>query len=78
MGKYDERELRKRKERICTVIADHGQPIGLHRWVEIDGWVIDASNGGMGNPVLFQRAEDYYSHREMTDIKEAVATAMAA
>jgi hypothetical protein len=48
---------------------------GMHSWIEAEGWVIDASGGGRGNPVLFQRAEDYYRARQMTDIRDALTVA---
>jgi hypothetical protein len=58
------------KEGNCPVLKTDGQPIGLHRWAEVAGWAVDASGGAVGNPVLFQRVEDYYGRRQMTDIKE--------
>jgi hypothetical protein len=58
------------KEGSSSSLKSDGEPIGLHRWVELEGWVIDGSGGAFGNPVLFQRAEDYYRARQMTDIHD--------
>jgi hypothetical protein len=61
------------REGHCPIIQSNGEPIGLHRWVEADGWIIDASGGAFGNPVVFQRADDYYRKRQMTDIRDVLA-----
>ncbi len=47
-----------------------GEPIGLHGWIEADGWAIDCSGGAHGNPILFQRVADYYAAREMKDVQD--------
>lgn len=59
------------KEGYSSMPQVDGAPIGLHWWLELDGWVIDASGGAFGNPVLFQNAENYYARRMMPDIKDA-------
>lgn len=41
---------------------------GIHSWVEADGWVIDASGGGMGNPILIQQAAQYYKDHQITGV----------
>ena len=58
------------REGFSSVLQANGEPIGRHRWIELDGWAIDASGGALGNPVLFERADDYYSKRAMTDIRD--------
>lgn len=60
----------KRKEGFSSVLQGDGKPIGLHRWFECEGWAIDGSGGAFGNPVLFQRVDDYRSKRAMTDIRD--------
>lgn len=58
------------KEGFSSLPKTDGQPIGQHCWIELDGWAIDASGGALGNPVLFQRTQDYYSRRIMSEIRE--------
>ena len=58
------------KEGFSSVPQADGKPIGLHRWIECEGWAIDGSGGAFGNPIWFQRADDYYSKRAMTDIRD--------
>jgi hypothetical protein len=58
------------RQGYCPIIQSNNEPIGLHRWVEAGGWVIDAAGGAFGNPVVFQRAGDYYRKRQMTDIED--------
>ena len=57
------------KEGHVSLPKADGTPVGAHRWIELDGWVIDASGGALGNPIVFQEAESYYARRIMTDIK---------
>ena len=43
---------------------------GLHSWLETDGWVIDASNGATGRPVLVIPVEKYYANMQLTNIHD--------
>jgi hypothetical protein len=56
------------KEGNISLSKADGTPVGRHRWIELDGWVIDASGGAAGNPIVFQEAESYYARHVMTDI----------
>lgn len=58
------------KEGHSALPKGDGTSIGLHRWIELDGWVIDASNGGAESPIVFQEAKDYYNRRLMTNIRD--------
>jgi hypothetical protein len=40
----------------------------LRGWIENRGWVIDASSGASGSPVIVVPSEEYYAHMQMTDI----------
>lgn len=60
------------KEGFCGVIQTNGQPVGLHRWVELDRWAVDAAGGAFGNPIIFQEAGDYYRKRMMTDVRDVL------
>ncbi len=73
LGAVDNFEWR---EGYCPILQSNGQPIGLHRWVEADGWVIDASGGAFGNPVVFQRVDDYYRKRQLTGIRDVLSEMM--
>lgn len=44
-------------------------PDGLHSWAELNGWVIDGAGGAQGQPILIQRAADYYAQRQITNVK---------
>lgn len=41
------------------------EPQGFHSWLEYDGWVVDFANGEH----LFVPTEDYYTTKEIKDIK---------
>lgn len=41
------------------------EPQGFHSWLEYDGWVVDCSNGEQS----FVPTEDYYSVKEVKDVK---------
>jgi hypothetical protein len=53
-----------RSTRICA----NGKPWGPHAWIEWDGFIIDAANGGAGKPVTFERAEDYLTRHQFGEI----------
>jgi hypothetical protein len=54
---------------FSNVTKSDGEPMGLHAWVEIEGWAIDASQGGMGKPVYMRRIAPYREMIKATDIK---------
>jgi hypothetical protein len=51
------------------VLKSDGEPIGLHSWIEADGWGIDCSGGIVGNPILFQRLEPFYERLQLTHVR---------
>jgi hypothetical protein len=51
----------------CGRAQYDGKPLGLHSWIEVDGWAIDAANGGM-RPALVARADHYREEMQATDI----------
>jgi hypothetical protein len=57
------------KEGNSSVPQADGTPVGTHRWIELDGWVIDASGGAAGNPIVFEEVGSYYARNIMTNIK---------
>lgn len=75
MLKHDFEELGlagefKYKRGSSADLANDDDPKGLHTWIERDGWVLDGSNGSLGNPVLFQPTQDFYNSLSLKDIHD--------
>jgi hypothetical protein len=49
-------------------LCDNGKPLGKHAWIEWDGFIIDAANGGAGKPVMFERAKEYIARYEIDGV----------
>jgi hypothetical protein len=56
------------KRGFAGTLKNKADPQGLHSWIEIDGWAIDASNGAAGSPVLVAPIAEYYAYLQLTDI----------
>src|SRR5262249_44581701 len=48
------------------LIKNEHDPEGLHSWIEIKGWTIDASNG-TSNPVIIMPTNSYCGMMQITD-----------
>jgi len=59
-----------RKIGFANVVKNDGEPMGLHTWVESEGWAIDCSNGGRGNPIWFMPVQKFYEMYKFGDIQD--------
>lgn len=58
------------KSGSSEILKSDADPEGLHSWVEIDGWTIDASGGALGNPIMMLPVEDFYAQWRLTNIRD--------
>jgi hypothetical protein len=52
------------------VLKSDGEPVGLHSWIEREGWAIDAAGGGLGRPILIAPVERYRKLFQLTDVRD--------
>jgi hypothetical protein len=52
------------------LLRNDSDPEGLHSWIEMDGWAIDASGGGAYNPITIRRVEPFYKSLRLENIRE--------
>jgi hypothetical protein len=55
------------KRGSSELMRSEHDPNGLHSWLEVNGWVIDGSNG-TDNPVLIMPTDVYYDQFQMSDV----------
>ena len=56
------------KRGSTPILASRKDPDGLHSWIETNGWVIDASGGATGQPIVVQRVADFYDRMKVTSV----------
>jgi hypothetical protein len=54
------------KRGSCEVLKSKHDPDGLHSWLEINGWAIDAANGA-NRPVIIMPTDAYYNMPHITN-----------
>ena len=60
----------KRESPSSMLLRNADDPEGLHSWVELDGWAIDGSGGGYGNPIILKRTDQFYARWQLSDVRE--------
>jgi hypothetical protein len=55
------------KRGSSELLKSEHDPDGMHSWLEINGWVIDAANGA-DRPVIIVPTEGYYSMLRITKV----------
>jgi hypothetical protein len=54
---------------FSDLTQSNGAPMGLHSWIEVDGWAIDPPGGNMGKPILIRRIQPHREMMKATDVK---------